>query len=99
MLLREESHPDKLDEKILVATRDVMTWRYQVRMHHATGDYWVVYLTTPHNPTLLNDFQSGGFRRGADGKVSELEITWASRMSDQGEGTTVFKRIRSEYQL
>jgi hypothetical protein len=42
--LREEPHPDRSDEKILVADRHDMTWKYQMRLHHVSGDYWIIYL-------------------------------------------------------
>lgn len=89
--LYEEPHPKKPEEKILVASRPDYTWRYQVRLQHATVDYWVVHTTVPENPTVVNDFQPGKFTRGADGKVCELKIVWGDRL---GEGETVFKRVQ-----
>lgn len=93
---REETIPDRPDEKILVADRTEMTWKYRVRLQHAFGDYWVVRVTTPWNPTLFDEFLPGEFQRGNDGKVSALEIEWASRMGNMYEGKTSFKRMLDE---
>lgn len=93
---REETHPDKSDEKILVADRPEMTWNYHVRLQHAFGDYWVVMITTPWNPTLFNECLPGEFRRGTDGKVAALEIEWATRFGNMVEGRATFKRVPEE---
>jgi len=69
-----------------------MTWQYHLRLYHVSGDYWLVHLTTPPNPTFLNEYQQGEFRRGIDGKVSALEINWMSRVEGTIEGKCVFRK-------
>lgn len=48
--LREVPHPSKPGEKILVADRPEMTWKYQMKLHHVSSDYWIVYLPALENP-------------------------------------------------
>ncbi|KAF2665346.1 beta-lactamase/transpeptidase-like protein [Microthyrium microscopicum] len=94
--LREESHPGKLEEMVLVADRPEMTYKYQLRLHHAFADYWAVAITTPWNPTLLNQCFPGEFKRGRDGRVAALEIEWVGHMGPLSEGTTTFSRVADE---
>ncbi|UNI22687.1 hypothetical protein JDV02_008551 [Purpureocillium takamizusanense] len=94
MTLVGQPHPHRPGETILVADRSNMTWQYQLRLYHVSGDYWLVHLTTLPNPTFLNEYQQGQFRRGIDGKVSAFEIKWMSRVEGALEGECVFKRIR-----
>lgn len=88
--LRQEPNPDK-PETVLVADRMDMTWRYQIRLHYVSGDYWIVHGKVPDNPTFLNEFEPAEFQRGVDGKVSELEIEWSSRLDRLYEGKAIFK--------
>lgn len=93
--LREEPHPDKPDEMILVADRPEMTWKYRLEMHHVSGDYWVVYnkhLDTP-NP-MLEEYSSMEVKIGHDGKCKSLDIHWIDRMGAPVDaGISSFERI------
>lgn len=93
--LREEPHPTKNGEKILVADRPEMTFRYRLELHHVYADHWIAYdkhLDIPDS--LFNDFSAAEFRFGADGKVSSLEITWASHMGPAAPcGTASFVKV------
>ncbi|PHH89700.1 hypothetical protein CDD83_5481 [Cordyceps sp. RAO-2017] len=91
--LRQEPHPDKSGEKILVADRDDMTWRYRISMHHASGNYWGVYLTVPSNPTFFLEYLPAEFTTGVDGRVSTLIIDWIVRMEGVDEGKVAFQKI------
>ncbi|KAJ6442017.1 penicillin-binding protein [Purpureocillium lavendulum] len=93
MSLHEQPHPDKPGQSILVADRSNMTWEYQLKLYHVSGDYWMVHLNTLRNPTFLNEYQQGEFRRGIDGKVSALEVKWMSRVEGAIEGRCNFKKI------
>lgn len=88
--LRLEPSTDGHADEMLVAERD-MTWRYRLRLQYVSGDYWIVYASTPRNPTFINEFHPGEFTRGVDGKVSGLEIRWLSR-DGTDEGTFFRKR-------
>ncbi|KAL7951651.1 beta-lactamase/transpeptidase-like protein [Trichoderma barbatum] len=92
--LREEPHPDKLGEKILVADRPDSTWRYSMHFHHVSGDNWIVYLPAPiYSGTNFVEFVAGEFKLGADGKASGIEIIWESRTDPMFEGIALYKRI------
>lgn len=92
--LREEPHPDKLSENILVADRPETTWNYSMHFHHVTGDYWIVYLSSSIWSGLkFKEFVAAEFKLGADGKASGVEITWETRMDAMYEGKALFERI------
>ncbi|PNP40886.1 hypothetical protein TGAM01_v201003 [Trichoderma gamsii] len=92
--LREEPHPDKLGESILVAHRPETTWNYSMRFNHVTSDYWIVYLPASIWSGLrFEEFVAAEFKLGADGKASGVEITWENRMDAMYEGKLLFKRV------
>jgi hypothetical protein len=90
---REEIDPENPEERLLVADRPEMTWKYRVRLHHAFADYWAGTFTTPWNPTVLNQCFPCEFKRGVNGKVAALEIEWAGRMGGLNEGKSTFKKV------
>ncbi|KAK7178458.1 penicillin-binding [Paraphaeosphaeria sporulosa] len=92
--LSEAPHPDKPDEKILVAPRENMTWRSRMEFHHVSGDYWIVWsipagITTPY----CRDYMRAQFKRGPDGKVSSLEILMETHLGYTYEGPVSFRRV------
>ncbi|KAL5603627.1 hypothetical protein FOVSG1_006377 [Fusarium oxysporum f. sp. vasinfectum] len=91
--LREEPHPDRPDEKILVADRQDMTWKYQMRLHHVSGDYWIIYLPFLENPGYIIEFVAGEFKIGNNGKAVGLLVDWVSRPDDVFEGKALFKKV------
>ncbi|KAL5592323.1 hypothetical protein FOBRF1_013349 [Fusarium oxysporum] len=91
--LREEPHPDRPDEKILVADRQDMTWKYQMRLHHVSGDYWIIYLPFLENPGYIIEFVAGEFKIGNNGKAVGLLVDWVSRPDDVFEGKVLFKKV------
>ncbi|KAJ6440119.1 penicillin-binding protein [Purpureocillium lavendulum] len=93
--LREEAHPDQPGQRILVADRDDMTWCYQLRFHHASGNDWVVYVKSLRNPTFMNEFHPGRFLVGVGGEVSGIEIEWMNRLGGAPDGTTTFHKVKT----
>jgi hypothetical protein len=91
--LREQPHPDRSDEKILVADRQEMTWKYQMNLHHVSGDYWVVYLPLLENPGYFTEFVAAEFKIGNDGKPVGLQVDWVDRVTDEVEGKVLFKKV------
>ena len=91
--LREEPHPEKADQKILVVDRDEMAWRYRLSFHHISGDHWVCYQTIPSSPSKFFQGAHGAkFNVGANGKVETLEINWYNAMRGASEGLAIYKR-------
>ncbi|RGP78637.1 penicillin-binding [Fusarium longipes] len=90
--LRKEPHPDRPDERILVADRPDMTWKYQMRLHHVSGDFWIIYLPLLENPGYVIEFVAGEFKMGSNGRVMGLEVDWVYRGADQIEGKVLFKK-------
>ncbi|KAH7247534.1 beta-lactamase/transpeptidase-like protein [Fusarium redolens] len=91
--LREKPHPNRSDEKILVADRQEMTWKYQMNLHHVSGDYWVVYLPLLENPGYFTEFVAAEFKIGNDGKPVGLQVDWVNRVTDEVEGKVLFKKV------
>ncbi|PHH70480.1 hypothetical protein CDD82_7086 [Ophiocordyceps australis] len=92
--LHRELGPERRPaEIVLVADRSNMTWRYQFRLHHVSGNFWVVHATIAGNPTLLHDYHRGEFRAGINGNVSELKIEWTGVLGGDHEGTSVFAKV------
>ncbi|KAH7237881.1 beta-lactamase/transpeptidase-like protein [Fusarium solani] len=91
--LHEASHPDRSDEKILVADRQEMTWKYQMNLHHVSGDYWIIYLPFLENPGYFTEFVAGEFKIGNDGKPVGLQVDWVNRVTDEVEGKVLFKKV------
>lgn len=92
--LREEPHPDKPGEKILVADRPETTWKYAMHFYHVSGDHWIVYLPAPiYSGTKFKDFQAAEFKVGADGKAWGVEVLMESRTDPMPEGKVLYKRV------
>lgn len=92
--LREEPSPDKPGETILVADRPRTTWRYVMKMHHVTGDYWMIYTELQGvADAIANSTVGGQFKIGVDGKVSSLDIHWENYLGPATDGGVVsFKK-------
>ncbi|EMT73939.1 hypothetical protein FOC4_g10002981 [Fusarium odoratissimum] len=71
--LREEPHPGGSGEKAFVADRHDVTWKHQMRLHHVSGDYWIIYLPVLENPGYIVEFVAGEFKIGSNGKVAGLQ--------------------------
>ncbi|CAM1502046.1 Fc.00g040300.m01.CDS01 [Cosmosporella sp. VM-42] len=92
--LRVEPHPDKSDEEILVVDRKDTTWKSQMRLHHVSGDWWILYIVMADNPGLMfREYVKAEFKIGPSGRPTGLEVEWWARTSDMYEGTTLFKRV------
>ncbi|KAL7817510.1 beta-lactamase/transpeptidase-like protein [Trichoderma aethiopicum] len=92
--LREEPHPDKPGEKILVADRPETTWKYSMHFHHVSGDHWIVYLPAPiYSGSKFKDFQAAEFKVGADGKAWGVEVLMESRTDPMPEGRVLYRRV------
>lgn len=92
--LREEPHPDKPGENILVADRLETTWRYSMHFHHVTGNYWIVYLPTViFSGVKFDEFVGAEFQLGPDGKPLGVEVTWENQLDRIYEGKVFFRRV------
>ncbi|KAL6875186.1 beta-lactamase/transpeptidase-like protein [Trichoderma novae-zelandiae] len=92
--LREEPHPDKPGEKILVADRPETTWKYSMHFYHVSGDHWIVYLPAPiYSGTKFTDFQAAEFKVGADGRAWGIEVLMESRTDPMPEGKVLYRRV------
>ncbi|RFU73766.1 penicillin-binding [Trichoderma arundinaceum] len=92
--LREEPHPDKPGEKILVADRPETTWKYSMHFHHVTGDHWIVYLPASiYAGVNFEEYVAGEFKLDVSGKVSGVEIIWKNLADPMLEGVVLFKRV------
>ncbi|KAH7319727.1 putative penicillin-binding protein [Stachybotrys elegans] len=87
--LREQDHPDKAGEVILVADRPEMTWRYRLEFHHVSADNWMVGMSMPG--ILETDYSRAWFRIGADGKPAWLEYELSG--SEMEDGVIKFDRV------
>ncbi|PFH58227.1 hypothetical protein XA68_14006 [Ophiocordyceps unilateralis] len=91
--LEVKPHPSKPDETILVADRKDFEVRYQLKLHHVSGDFWVAYIESPDRapgPTL---FYRAQFALGSDGKAASLAITLYNREEMVLEGVAVYDRV------
>ncbi|EWY89717.1 hypothetical protein FOYG_10518 [Fusarium oxysporum NRRL 32931] len=70
--LREEPHLGGSGEKVFVADRHDMTWKHQMRLHHLSGDYWIIYLPVLENPGYIVEFVAREFKIGKTRRVSTL---------------------------
>lgn len=92
--LREEPHPDKPGENILVVDRLETTMRYSMHFHHVTGNYWIVYFhTVIFSGVKFDEFVGAEFQLGPDGKPSGVEVTLESQLDGIYEGKVFFKRV------
>ncbi|KAK1251795.1 hypothetical protein MKX07_007274 [Trichoderma sp. CBMAI-0711] len=92
--LREEPHPDKPGETILVADRPETTWKYSMHFYHVSADHWIAYLDAPiYSGTKFKDFYAAEFKVGADGKAWGVEVLLESRTDPMPEGTVLYKRV------
>ncbi|SPJ85817.1 uncharacterized protein FTOL_11600 [Fusarium torulosum] len=91
--LREEPHPDRSNETILIADRHDITWKYQMRLHHVSGDYWIIYLPLLENSGYIVEFVAGEFKIRSNRKVIRLEVDWVNRAADEIEGKILFKKV------
>ena len=70
-----------------------MSWPLEFRLHHATGNFWILHINMPANPMdYWAEYHRAEFKIGPDGKPYALEVEWFDRFEKEAEGTTVFKR-------
>ncbi|KAK2592310.1 hypothetical protein QQS21_010000 [Conoideocrella luteorostrata] len=88
-----EAHPTHPDQKILAAYRPEMVWRYYMKLHHVSGDYWIMYLGGMENPTLFREYQACQFKIGIDSKAVGFEVDWKDTIRGISEGTVWFEKL------
>lgn len=93
LTFREEPDDRKAGETVLVADRPDMTWRWQMRISHASGDFWVARMSTTLSPTLQKEYLPARFNRGPDGKVSELVVEWVNAQNGVVRCKGLFRRM------
>lgn len=90
--MKEDAHPGKPEEKILVAERMDVWLRYRLRLQHVSGDWWVCTLSLLEN-TAINMAFPADFRVSANGKVSAINIEFKNDMVGMDEGAVLFERL------
>ncbi|KAK2599938.1 hypothetical protein QQS21_005322 [Conoideocrella luteorostrata] len=88
--LFEERHPHHANKTALVANRPELLFDHQLRLEHASGDYWTIYAEQADGADNVYFF-AGQFEIGVDGKVAGLKIDFHSR--GMHEGTVLFSKI------
>ncbi|KAM0439950.1 hypothetical protein ACHAPT_001050 [Fusarium lateritium] len=91
--LRAEPHPDKQGEEILVADRDDATWRTQMRLHHISGTWWIMYALQMGSPGIIRKCEQAEFKLGHDGRPTALEVDFYSLVGNEHEGKVAFNRV------
>lgn len=74
--LREAVDPDNVDSTVLICSRKDKIMDLDVLLRHVSGDYWVLYLSSPDAPLEMGAAVAAEFKFGADGKASGLEVIW-----------------------
>ncbi|RCI09185.1 hypothetical protein L249_1483 [Ophiocordyceps polyrhachis-furcata BCC 54312] len=90
--LRPEKDPSKPEQTMLVADRDDFEVRYQLRLQHVSGDFWVAYIESPDRAPGPSAFYRAQFNMGADGKAVSLAVTMYDRDEMVMEGVVVYER-------
>ena len=86
------SEQDRDGRTVLVADRPDTTWRWEMSVFHASGDFWVARMTTLLTPKLDKEYLPAKFNRGPNGKVAELVVEWKDKESGRVLHRAVFKR-------
>ncbi|ODA81273.1 hypothetical protein RJ55_04237 [Drechmeria coniospora] len=96
MTLQVDVDPDDAAEKILVGSRPDDTWPMEMKMHHISADYWILFMVMPQNPTVFfKAFAAAQFKFDVAGRAKTLEVQFRLTRS-QGVGTeapVVFRRL------
>lgn len=90
--LREEPHPSILGQTILVGDREGFLWNRQLRLHHASGDFWTVYRIFSGS-LEGKTFSEGQFVVGANDKATGLAITIFDQAEEPYSGTIFYDKI------
>ncbi|PHH74848.1 hypothetical protein CDD80_2785 [Ophiocordyceps camponoti-rufipedis] len=91
--LRPERKASGEAETILVADRDDFEVRYQLRLHHVSGEYWAVFIESPDREPGPSAFYRAQFNLGSHGRVTSLAITMFNREENVLEGVVVYERV------
>ncbi|KPM42846.1 hypothetical protein AK830_g3696 [Neonectria ditissima] len=97
LTLRVEAKPEKLDEETLVCDRPDGTWKFSMRFHHVTGNWWLLVMEqgVKNPPKYMQQWERVEFKIGPDGKPTALAIGWYDRIANKYESTIEFKRVDS----
>lgn len=90
LVLREEPHPDKPDEKTLVSDREGTSWSQKWRFHHVSGDFWIAYIEL--YTYYMNTAVHAEFKFGVDGRPMGVEVELRNQGANLTEAIVLFKR-------
>ena len=91
--LREEKTAQ--GERVLVADRDDFVWKYWLRLHHVSGDHWVMYTEHKDTPGEVFIFEKARFEMGVDGAPKALGVEFATDVGVD-DGIVLFERLNDE---
>lgn len=87
MKVREEAHPSRAEESVLVIDRPDATFAYRVIFHHVSGNFWVAYFSeldgSPAQPYASGRAE---FTIGENGKPNTLVL-------NIDDGPVTFQRV------
>lgn len=90
--LAEAPHPSKINETILLANREDMTWPYVLKFYHVSAESWVLQLITTDTPIPLGtEYGRAWFQIGADGRAASVEYE-VGNVREGREGTVRYLR-------
>ncbi|KAK7426709.1 hypothetical protein QQZ08_006745 [Neonectria magnoliae] len=97
LTLRVEANPENPDGETLVCDRHDGTWRFSMRFHHVTGNWWLLVMEqdVKNPPRFMQQWERVEFNIGPDGKAAAFAIGWYDRMGNKYESTIEFKRVDS----
>lgn len=79
-------------EVMLVANREELLFRYEVRLKWVMGDEWIVYHVPGSGLRSGMEFHKARFVVG-EGKVKELIVEYSDRFSDLADGSVTYTRV------
>lgn len=91
--LKEEVDPQNSDSTVLVCSQPTKIMNLDVLLRHVSGDYWVLYLSSPDAPVEMGGAVAAQFKFGVDGKASGLEVIWDEAKPGLKEVRVLFNKV------
>ncbi|KND87177.1 D-aminopeptidase [Tolypocladium ophioglossoides CBS 100239] len=93
--LRVKSHAKDSTKQVLTGFRENDTWPISFDLHHVSGDWWIMYLETPQNPTIyFRRYAQAEFKIGVDGAPAALQVQFdQSKAEGQNSNKVLFNKI------
>ncbi|PNY23710.1 D-aminopeptidase, partial [Tolypocladium capitatum] len=86
--LRVKSHVQDSAKQILTGCRENDTWPISFDLHHVSGDWWIMYLETPQNPSIyFRQYAQAEFKIGVDGAPTALQVQF-DQSKEEGQGSS-----------